>query len=151
MACIGKRALGYCIAQRMAALNCLDLRDSAGMVSCNIYSCCLFMKQTCLKMCTLNRPHLFSQVSSLSDVQNMMCVFETGSCDPVFIGAITCLQTALLHAAKHNQHLMVADLIHLGANVNVRNKLGKTCLHLSAEKGYVRVLEVRAELPSPLF
>ncbi|XP_033969197.1 NF-kappa-B inhibitor zeta [Trematomus bernacchii] len=79
--CIGKRALGYAIAKRMAALNSLDLKDSDGM-------------------------------------------------------------TALLHAAKHNQHLMVADLICLGANVNETNNLGKTCLHLSAEKGYIRVLEV---------
>lgn len=29
---MGKRALGYCIAKRMVALNSLDLRDSAGMV-----------------------------------------------------------------------------------------------------------------------
>ncbi|XP_041662793.1 uncharacterized protein zgc:113279 [Cheilinus undulatus] len=50
--------------------------------------------------------------------------------------------TALLHAAKHNHHLMVADLIRLGANVNAKNNSGKSCLHLSAEKGYVRVLEV---------
>ncbi|XP_054460572.1 NF-kappa-B inhibitor zeta [Anoplopoma fimbria] len=50
--------------------------------------------------------------------------------------------TALLHAAKHNHHLMVADLILLGANVNETNNSGKTCLHLSAEKGYIRVLEV---------
>ncbi|CAJ1066007.1 uncharacterized protein zgc:113279 [Xyrichtys novacula] len=81
VACVGKRALGYAIAKRMAALNSLDLKDSEGM-------------------------------------------------------------TALLHAAKHNHHLMVADLIRLGANVNERNYLGKSCLHLSAEKGYVRVLEV---------
>lgn len=54
-----------------------------------------------------------------------------------------CSQTALLHAAKHNHHLMVADLIRLGANVNEMNNSGKTCLHLSAEKGYIRVLEVR--------
>ncbi|XP_074535845.1 NF-kappa-B inhibitor zeta [Halichoeres trimaculatus] len=81
VACVGKRALGYAIAQRMAALNSLDLKDSEGM-------------------------------------------------------------TALLHAAKHNHHLMVADLIRLGANVNVTNNSGKSCLHLSAEKGYVRVLEV---------
>lgn len=33
VACIGKRALGYCIAKRMVALNSLDLRDSAGMVT----------------------------------------------------------------------------------------------------------------------
>ncbi|XP_047246852.1 NF-kappa-B inhibitor zeta isoform X2 [Girardinichthys multiradiatus] len=50
--------------------------------------------------------------------------------------------TALLYAAKHNQHLLVADLIRLGANVNVTNNLGKSCLHLSAENGYIRVLEV---------
>ncbi|XP_074496229.1 uncharacterized protein LOC141770522 isoform X2 [Sebastes fasciatus] len=81
VACVGKRALGYAIAKRMAALNSLDLKDSDGM-------------------------------------------------------------TALLYAAKHNHHLMVADLILLGANVNDTNKSGKTCLHLSAEKGYIRVLEV---------
>ncbi|XP_035011132.1 NF-kappa-B inhibitor zeta [Hippoglossus stenolepis] len=50
--------------------------------------------------------------------------------------------TALLHAANHNHHLMVADLICLGANVNETNNSGKSCLHLSAEKGYIRVLEV---------
>ncbi|XP_067450007.1 NF-kappa-B inhibitor zeta [Thunnus thynnus] len=81
VACVGKRALGYAIANRMAALNSLDLKDSDGM-------------------------------------------------------------TALLHAAKHNHHSMVADLIHLGANINERNNSGKSCLHLSAEKGYIRVLEV---------
>lgn len=53
-------------------------------------------------------------------------------------------QTALLHAANHNHHLIVADLICLGANVNETNNSGKSCLHLSAEKGYIRVLEVRA-------
>lgn len=62
-----------------------------------------------------------------------------------------CPQTALLYAAKHNHHLMVADLIHLGANVNETNNSGKSCLHLSAEKGYFRVLEVRALLSSRQF
>lgn len=33
VACMGKRALGYCIAKRMVVLNSLDLRDSAGMVT----------------------------------------------------------------------------------------------------------------------
>ncbi|KAM4627433.1 uncharacterized protein ACJ7VT_002380 isoform 2-T2 [Polymixia lowei] len=79
--CLGKRALGYTIAKRMAALNSLDLKDSDGM-------------------------------------------------------------TALHLAAKQNQHLMVGDLIHLGASVNERDRSGKTCLHLSAENGYIRVLEV---------
>lgn len=32
VACVGKRALGYAIAKRMAALNSLDLKDSDGMV-----------------------------------------------------------------------------------------------------------------------
>ncbi|KAM9853260.1 uncharacterized protein ACBR49_004101 isoform 2-T2 [Aulostomus maculatus] len=50
--------------------------------------------------------------------------------------------TALLLAANHNQHLMVEDLVRLGAGVNERNNSGKSCLHLSAEKGYIRVLEV---------
>lgn len=29
---VGKRALGYCLASRMAALDSLDLKDSDGMV-----------------------------------------------------------------------------------------------------------------------
>lgn len=60
-------------------------------------------------------------------------------------------QTALLYAAKNNHHLMVADLINLGANVNETNNSGKSCLHLSAEKGYFRVLEVRALFSFLLF
>ncbi|KAF7649574.1 hypothetical protein LDENG_00139400 [Lucifuga dentata] len=81
VACMGKRALGYAIAKRMAALSWLELRDSEGM-------------------------------------------------------------TALHLAAKHNHHLMVADLIQLGASINQRNNCGRSCLHLSAENGYIRVLEV---------
>ncbi|KAK0144131.1 NF-kappa-B inhibitor zeta [Merluccius polli] len=50
--------------------------------------------------------------------------------------------TALHLAAKLNQHLMVADLIGLGANANEKDASGKTCLHLCAENGYIRVLEV---------
>lgn len=57
-----------------------------------------------------------------------------------------CSQTALLHAAKHNHHQMVADLIRLGADVNATNNMGKSCLHLSAERGFIKVLEVRARL-----
>uniref|UniRef100_A0AAX7TU12 OCA domain-containing protein n=1 Tax=Astatotilapia calliptera TaxID=8154 RepID=A0AAX7TU12_ASTCA len=81
VACVGKRALGFAIAKRMATFNSLDLKDSDGM-------------------------------------------------------------TPLLYASKHNHHLMVADLIYLGANVNETNNAGKSCLHLSAESGYIRVLEV---------
>ncbi|XP_077422351.1 uncharacterized protein LOC144052292 [Vanacampus margaritifer] len=50
--------------------------------------------------------------------------------------------TALLLAAKHNHHLIVEDLIRLGACVSERNNSGKSSLHLSAEKGFIRVLEV---------
>lgn len=66
----------------------------------------------------------------------------------LYLQYIFCPQTPLLHAASHNHHLMVADLIHLGADVNVKNNSGKSCLHLSAEKGYIRVLEVRDGLSS---
>ncbi|XP_023672032.1 uncharacterized protein [Paramormyrops kingsleyae] len=51
-------------------------------------------------------------------------------------------QTALHLAAQRNQHLLLSDLILLGADVNVRDGLGRTCLHLSAEKGNFRTLEV---------
>ncbi|NXI51776.1 IKBZ inhibitor, partial [Chloroceryle aenea] len=51
-------------------------------------------------------------------------------------------RTALHIAAEKNQHLMVSDLISLGANVNEQDSLGKTPLHLCAENGYLRVLEV---------
>ncbi|KAM6238337.1 uncharacterized protein LJ264_013086 [Porphyrio hochstetteri] len=51
-------------------------------------------------------------------------------------------RTALHLAAEKNQHLMVSDLIALGANVNEQDSSGKTPLHLCAENGYLRVLEV---------
>ncbi|XP_010217747.1 PREDICTED: uncharacterized protein LOC104572292 [Tinamus guttatus] len=51
-------------------------------------------------------------------------------------------RTALHLAAEKNQHLMVSDLISLGANVNEQDSLGKTPLHLCAENGYLRVLQV---------
>ncbi|XP_071432473.1 uncharacterized protein [Pithys albifrons albifrons] len=51
-------------------------------------------------------------------------------------------RTALHLAAEKNQHLMVSDLISLGANVNEQDSWGKTPLHLCAENGYLRVLEV---------
>nr|XP_054503565.1 uncharacterized protein LOC129129631 [Agelaius phoeniceus] len=51
-------------------------------------------------------------------------------------------RTALHLAAEKNQHLMVSDLISLGANVNEQDSAGKTPLHLCAENGYLRVLQV---------
>ncbi|KAF5908193.1 NF-kappa-B inhibitor zeta-like, partial [Clarias magur] len=51
-------------------------------------------------------------------------------------------KTPLHIAAQKNQHLVVADLISLGAKVNERDKYGKTCLHICAEYGYIKVLEV---------
>ncbi|NXF22996.1 IKBZ inhibitor, partial [Rhodinocichla rosea] len=51
-------------------------------------------------------------------------------------------RTALHLAAEKNQHLMVSDLISLGANVNEQDSSGKTPLHLCAENGYLRVLQI---------
>ncbi|KAJ7418431.1 hypothetical protein BTVI_29285 [Pitangus sulphuratus] len=51
-------------------------------------------------------------------------------------------RTALHLAAEKNQHLMVSDLISLGASVNEQDSCGKTPLHLCAQNGYLRVLEV---------
>lgn len=51
-------------------------------------------------------------------------------------------KTPLHLAAQRNQHFMVSDLVSLGASINEKDNYGKTCLHLSAENGYVRVLEV---------
>ncbi|XP_076832884.1 uncharacterized protein LOC143477903 isoform X2 [Brachyhypopomus gauderio] len=51
-------------------------------------------------------------------------------------------KTPLHLAAQRNQHLMVADLLSLGANINERDRSGETCLHLGAKFGYIRVLEV---------
>ncbi|NXU35283.1 IKBZ inhibitor, partial [Drymodes brunneopygia] len=51
-------------------------------------------------------------------------------------------RTALHLAAEKNQHLMVSDLISLGANINQQDSSGKTPLHLCAQNGYLRVLEV---------
>ncbi|XP_062894264.1 uncharacterized protein LOC134340727 [Mobula hypostoma] len=51
-------------------------------------------------------------------------------------------QTALHLAAERNQHLMVNDLISLGAQINERDFLGKTPIHLCAENGFLQVLQV---------
>nr|XP_008119287.2 PREDICTED: uncharacterized protein LOC103280842 [Anolis carolinensis] len=54
----------------------------------------------------------------------------------------TAKQTALHIAARKNHQLIAGDLIALGANVNAKDILGKTPLHLCAEKGNLAVLEV---------
>ncbi|XP_072342629.1 NF-kappa-B inhibitor zeta [Scyliorhinus torazame] len=51
-------------------------------------------------------------------------------------------RTALHLAAERNQHLVVSDLISLGAQINGRDYLGKTPVHLCAESGFLRVLHV---------
>ncbi|XP_041030483.1 uncharacterized protein zgc:113279 [Carcharodon carcharias] len=51
-------------------------------------------------------------------------------------------RTALHLAAERNQHLMVNDLISLGAPINERDYMGKTPIHLCAENGFLRVLHV---------
>ncbi|XP_067826853.1 NF-kappa-B inhibitor zeta isoform X2 [Heptranchias perlo] len=50
-------------------------------------------------------------------------------------------RTALHLAAERNQHLMVNDLISLGAQINYKDYLGKTPVHLCAENGFLRVLQ----------
>ncbi|XP_078415056.1 uncharacterized protein LOC144690980 [Cetorhinus maximus] len=51
-------------------------------------------------------------------------------------------RTALHLAAERNQHLMVNDLLSLGAQINERDYMGKTPIHLCAENGFLRVLQV---------
>ncbi|XP_069744728.1 NF-kappa-B inhibitor zeta isoform X2 [Narcine bancroftii] len=49
-------------------------------------------------------------------------------------------QSALQVAVAANQHLIVQDLICLGAQVNISDRWGRTPLHVIAEKGYFQVL-----------
>uniref|UniRef100_A0A6I8S886 Provisional ortholog of NFKB inhibitor zeta n=1 Tax=Xenopus tropicalis TaxID=8364 RepID=A0A6I8S886_XENTR len=76
----GRRALCYVIAQKMAALNMLDIKERNN-------------------------------------------------------------QSALQVAVAANQHLIVQDLINLGAQVNTIDYWGRTPLHVCAEKGYPHVLQ----------
>ncbi|XP_018102469.1 NF-kappa-B inhibitor zeta [Xenopus laevis] len=50
-------------------------------------------------------------------------------------------QSALQVAVAANQHLIVQDLISLGAQVNTIDYWGRTPLHVCAEKGYFHVLQ----------
>ena len=38
--------------------------------------------------------------------------------------------------------MIVEDLVRMGATANETDRSGKTCMHLSAENGYIRVVEV---------
>uniref|UniRef100_UPI00398F5BED uncharacterized protein isoform X2 n=1 Tax=Pristiophorus japonicus TaxID=55135 RepID=UPI00398F5BED len=51
-------------------------------------------------------------------------------------------RTALHLAAERNQHLIVNDLISLGAQINDRDYFGKSPVHLCAENGFLRVLQI---------
>lgn len=46
-------------------------------------------------------------------------------------------------AVAANQHLIVQDLVNLGAQVNTTDCWGRTPLHVCAEKGHSQVLQVR--------
>ncbi|XP_038657749.1 NF-kappa-B inhibitor zeta [Scyliorhinus canicula] len=49
-------------------------------------------------------------------------------------------QSALQVAVAANQHLIVQDLVSLGAQMNTSDRWGRTPLHVVAEKGFVQVL-----------
>lgn len=50
-------------------------------------------------------------------------------------------------AVPANQHLIVQDLVTLGAQVNTTDCWGRTPLHVCAEKGHSQVLQVRGSKP----
>ncbi|XP_073520717.1 NF-kappa-B inhibitor zeta isoform X2 [Phyllobates terribilis] len=50
-------------------------------------------------------------------------------------------QSAFQLAVAANQHLIVQDLISLGAQVNTTDLWGRTPLHVCAERGYLQVLQ----------
>ncbi|KAG9492386.1 hypothetical protein GDO78_000733 [Eleutherodactylus coqui] len=50
-------------------------------------------------------------------------------------------QSALQVAVAANQHLIVQDLVSLGAQVSTTDHWGRTPLHVCAEKGYSQVLQ----------
>ncbi|XP_032905423.1 NF-kappa-B inhibitor zeta-like [Amblyraja radiata] len=75
------------------------------------------------------RAHAYSLACRMSDMNRIDTKDPSG-------------QTALHLAAERNQHLMVNDLISLGAQINERDFLGRTPVHLCAENGFLRVLQV---------
>ncbi|NWT55116.1 IKBZ inhibitor, partial [Erythrocercus mccallii] len=50
-------------------------------------------------------------------------------------------QSAFQVAVAANQHLIVQDLVSLGAQVNTTDCWGRTPLHVCAEKGHAQVLQ----------
>lgn len=56
-----------------------------------------------------------------------------------------CPQSAFQVAVAANQHLIVQDLVNLGAQVNTTDCWGRTPLHVCAEKGHSQVLQVRGQ------
>lgn len=54
------------------------------------------------------------------------------------------MQSAFQVAVAANQHLIVQDLVSLGAQVNTTDCWGRTPLHVCAEKGHAQVLQVRS-------
>lgn len=62
----------------------------------------------------------------------------------IFFFPSECPQSAFQVAVAANQHLIVQDLVNLGAQVNTTDCWGRTPLHVCAEKGHSQVLQVRA-------
>lgn len=60
-----------------------------------------------------------------------------------FFFSSECPQSAFQVAVAANQHLIVQDLVNLGAQVNTTDCWGRTPLHVCAEKGHSQVLQVR--------
>lgn len=53
----------------------------------------------------------------------------------------------LLHATKAGDPALVANLVSMGTDYNVRDEYGRSALHVAAELGYVTVYEYFSKLP----
>lgn len=65
----------------------------------------------------------------------------------IYFSFSECPQSAFQVAVAANQHLIVQDLVNLGAQVNTTDCWGRTPLHVCAEKGHSQVLQVRGGGP----
>lgn len=65
----------------------------------------------------------------------------------IYFSSSECPQSAFQVAVAANQHLIVQDLVNLGAQVNTTDCWGRTPLHVCAEKGHSQVLQVRGSGP----